>query len=202
MSPCSVWIFHSPEGRRETSVTQDGDAEVARTLGHGVADAGRVDVAVHRGPGAGEDAVCGEEGVDLAGALGRDDLHVEADIGRKTLDVAEPVDLLRGGGDAQAAGAVPGDVLAGQFLQLRVERVGVVVDLGHVVVADETRALAGRVPGGARGELALLDQHGVGPALQAQVIGQAGAHDAATDDADTRVALHGLFLLKRLMTAM
>ena len=54
--------------------------------------------------------------------------------------------------------AVPAGGLAGLRLEPRVQVVAVGVDLGQVVVGDEARALAGGVPGGARGQLALLDQ--------------------------------------------
>ena len=41
---------------------------------------------------------------------------------------------------------------------------------------------AGRVPGGALGQLVLLDQHDVGPAEPGQVVGDAAARDPAADD--------------------
>ena len=43
----------------------------------------------------------------------------------------------------------------------------------------------GGVPRGARGELVALDQHRVGPAEMAQVVGDGRADDAAADDDDT-----------------
>jgi hypothetical protein len=50
--------------------------------------------------------------------------------------------------------------------------------------------LAGGVPGRARGELRLLDQQAVAPALLGQVIEQADPHDPAADDDDPRLLAH------------
>ena len=48
----------------------------------------------------------------------------------------------------------------------------------------------GRVPGGAAGQLALVERAHVGPAAGGQVVGDAAAGDAAADDDDARLVSH------------
>ncbi len=97
--------------------------------------------------GPGKDALDLEPGVQFADAIRANDLHLETNIGRKSCNVAEPVHFLGRGGDADAAAAVPAGRMTGQRLQPGVQRIAVVMDLGHVVIADEGRALPGGVPG-------------------------------------------------------
>ena len=138
-------------GRCFTSVTRvrrcDGRPHVARALRERVAAAGGVHVTVLRGPGAREHPVDVHERVDLPDLLRVDDLAVEADELADARDVVEPLHLGRLHREPDAAAAVPAHVLPGLLLELRVESDPVVVDLRHVVVGDEARALARRVPG-------------------------------------------------------
>ena len=147
-------------------------------------------MAVLGGPGAGEDAVHVHERIDLPDLLRVDDLAVEADELADARDVVEPLHLGRLHREPDAATAVPAHVLPGLLLELRVEPDPVVVDLRHVVVGDEARTLARRVPGRARGELPLLDQQDVGPSLLGEVVEQPHSHHSPTDDDDSRVCLH------------
>jgi hypothetical protein len=62
--------------------------------------------------------------------------------------------------------------------------------LGEVQRPVEMRALAGGMPRRSRGQLPLLDQHDIGPALLHQMIEEADAHDTAAHDDDTRLRLH------------
>jgi hypothetical protein len=64
------------------------------------------------------------------------------------------------------------------------------MDFGHVERAVEMRALAGRMPGRARSELPLLDQHDVAPAFERQVIEEPDAHDTPAYDDHPRMRLH------------
>jgi hypothetical protein len=177
----------APLDVHDPGAAHDGRAHVARALGQGVAAPGRIDVPVVVGPGPGQDPLGGHERIDLIDFFRIDDLHLETDQLGHAGDVMEPFDLLMRAREADAAAAVPADVLAGQLLQLGIQAHAVIMDLGHVVVGDEVRALPGRVPGGAGGQLALLDQQTVGPAFLRQVVEQAGAHHPAADDHDPRV---------------
>ena len=68
------------------------------------------------------------------------------------------------------------------------------MDLGEIVIADEVRALAGRMPGRTRGEFAFLDQNNVSATLLSQVVEQSDSHNSAPnyDDAGmtVRAVLH------------
>ena len=90
----------------------------------------------------------------------------------------------------QAAAAMPADRVAGERFEPRIKLGAIDMHLGHVERAVEMRALAGRMPGGARGEFALFDQHDVAPAFERQMIEQADAHDAAANDNYPRMRFH------------
>ena len=64
------------------------------------------------------------------------------------------------------------------------------VDLCHVEAADEVGDQSGGMPCRPRGQLALLDQKGVGPAFMGQVVEQADPHRTATDDHALDVVAH------------
>ena len=99
-----------------------------------------------------------------------DDLHPESDIAGNALDIAEPIQLLAGCCKANSATSVPAGSLAGQLSKSRIERIAVVMNLRHAVVADETGALAGGMPGRTGGQLALFNQDAIVPSLNGQVI--------------------------------
>ena len=61
----------------------------------------------------------------------------------------------------------------------------------HVAVGPHLADQARRVPGGAAGQLALLEQQHVGDAQLGQVVGGGAAGDAAADDDDTGVGGQG-----------
>ena len=131
------------------------------------------------------------ERVDLLDLLRVDDLAVEADEPADARDMMEPLHLGRLQREPDAAAPVPAHVLSGLLFELGVEPDAVVMDLRHVVVGDEARALSGRVPGRARRDLALLHEQDVGPSLLGEVVEETDAHHAPTDDDDSRVCLHG-----------
>ena len=167
-------------------------AHLPRTLGEGEGGARRIDVAVGRGVERGLDAVEIVEGVELGDLGRREDLHGVAQGGADAHDLAEVVHLAVGVGHAQRAAAVEGDRLAGLRLDRLVELDAVAGHLGDRVVAERVGDLPGGVPGRARGQLGLLQQHAVAPAFLGQVVEQAGAHDTAADDDDPGVIdLHG-----------
>ena len=71
---------------------------------------------------------------------------------------------------------------AGLGLQLDVEVGRIFRQPRHVLRAAQLADQAGRMPGGAAGQLLALEQHDVGPAELGQVIGDRTAGDAAADD--------------------
>ena len=145
-------LFHV----RHPGAARDRRPHVARALCERVAAPGGVHVAVLGGPGAREDALHVHERIDLPDLLRVDDLAVESDELADARDVVEPLHLGRPEREPNAAAPVPAHILPGLLLELRVEPDPVVVDLRHVVVGNEARALARRVPRRARRELALL----------------------------------------------
>ena len=147
-------------------------AHHARSLGHGEGDAGRIDMAVVRRIQRCPDAVEIIKRVQLGDAPGVDDFHFVTETLAHRQRVANPVDLVRGIGDAQAAATVPGAGLAGLVLEERVQLGTVSRHLREAVVADRMRDLAGGVPGRTAGQFRLLQQQDVGFALLAEVIGE------------------------------
>ena len=83
------------------------------------------------------------------------------------------------------------DGLAGLGFEGLVEIDRVFVQLADGVAHVEERQEAGGVPGGAGGQLGLLDQDDVGPAALDEVIKRADADDSAADHHHARMALHG-----------
>ena len=164
----------------------------ARSPGHGLAQSERVGVTVVAGPGSGQHAFGGNERIELANLVNVDDFHVVTDVGGDAAQEAEPVQILLGQGETDAAAAMPTDVLTRQSFQIPVQGVAVFVNLGEIVVADQVGTLAGRVPGRTRSQLALLDQQDIAAALRRQVVEQADTHDAAADDDDLSLLIHGI----------
>ena len=136
----------------------DARAHVARALAHGIADAGRVDVAVVQRPGPRQHAVQVDPRIELTNLGGIDNLAVETHQLGDAGNMVKPVHLGLVQGEADSAAAVPAYVLAGQCLQLGVQAIAVVVDFRHVVIGDKARALSRCMPGRARRQLAFLDQ--------------------------------------------
>ena len=166
-------------------VSHNLDAHVGRTPGHRIGQAGRVSVAVVHRPGASNHALNIVKRIELFNLSGVDDLHAEADVIRDAFHRVEPIEISLLARNADTARGVPTHILTGLFLERGIQPITVVMDLGEVVVADEAGALPGRVPGRARGQLALLNQHDVGLAFLSEVIRERHAHDAAPDNHDT-----------------
>jgi hypothetical protein len=173
-------------------VAQDRDAEVARALRERVADPGRIAMAVVLRPRRRDHPVGRQVRVQALDLVDPDDVHPEADVPRVPEDALQPRELVRVAREPQTAAPVPADVLPGQGLEPGIELIAVGVDLREVVAAGDARALAGGVPGGTGGQLVLLDDDRVGQAFEREVIGEAGTHDAATDDDDLCVCFHAM----------
>ncbi len=125
-----------------------------------------------------------DERVHFRRFVDRDDFEVHAEIAAARLRHLQPVEPLLRAGEVEAAGDVHAAGDAGDRLDLLVEVDRVLLQLGDVGVAVQRVHAAGGVPGRAGGELGALDQHEVVPAALGQVIGDAGADDAAADDDD------------------
>ena len=166
--------------------------QLASTLRQGIGGTGGVGPAVVRRPQRGLDVVdVLHERIELANFVSADDLVLDTEPIQLGADLTVPEHVLVGDCEPQGTAAVPARRQSGLLLDRRVERDGLLVDLGHVEVTDEIRHETGGMPGRARSELALLDQDRVRtPALVGEVVQQADPHCAAADDHDTRVASH------------
>ena len=172
----------------------DLGAELAGAGRHGVGDVGRRDMAVGHGEEGRLDAEGFEVGMVGADLVGAHDVGFVAGELRDAVDIFEPVHLLVRQGEADAAAAMPAHRLAGQRLEPGIELGAVDMHLRHVERAVEMRALAGRMPGRARGQFALLDEDDVAPAFERQMVEEAGPHDPAADDHHPRMGLHHALL--------
>ena len=173
-------------------VPDDLRTQLASTLRQGIGGTGGVGPAVVRRPQRGLDVVdVLHERIELANFVSADDLVLDTEPIQLGADLTVPEHVLVGDCEPQGTAAVPARRQSGLLLDRRVERDGLLVDLGHVEVTDEIRHETGGMPGRARSELALLDQDRVRtPALVGEVVEQADPHGAAADDHDTRVASH------------
>ena len=127
-------------------------------------------------------------GAMLRGLVGRDELELDAEALRARHLALGQLQALRRLEHVEAAALLPAGGKAGLRFERRVELDAVPAHARRVArrarLADESRG----VPGGAAGELALLEQHDVGDAELGEVIGGRGAGDAAADDDDLRVS--------------
>ena len=166
-------------------VAHNLDAHVGRAPGHRIGQAGWVGMAVVHRPGAGNHALNIVKRIELFNFGWVDDLHAEADVICDALHGVEPIEISLLARDANTARGVPTHILAGLFLEGGIQPITVVVNLGEVVITDQAGALPSRVPGRARGQFALLDQHHIAFAFLGKVIRECHPHDAAPDNHDT-----------------
>ena len=124
--------------------------------------------------------------------IGTNDFALIARKARHAINILEPVQFLVRGSKPQAAAAVPGYGLSRELFQLWIKLGAIEMHLGHVERAIELRALARRVPSGARSQFTLFDEHNIAPAFQRQVIKQANAHHAATNHNHPCMGLHSI----------
>ena len=160
----------------------DRDAAVARAAGQREGQVGRVGPAVAGQPDGPGQVVDAEHGVALAGLPRADQLALQLvglGGGGRALQLGQAI---LGAGHGHAAAAAEPGGQAGLGLQPVVQLGGVLDQAGAVLRGAQLADQAGRVPGAAAGQLALLEQEHVGPAHVGQVVGDAGADHAATDD--------------------
>ena len=150
----------------------------------GAGDAGRVDVALDVVVQRADEVLRVEEREEVLRLLRADHLELHPEVAAAGDGHPEEVHPGLVAGEHQPAGQVDRAVLAGFLLDLLVQLDRVLLEPRHVRVAVEGVHAAGRVPRGAGGQLAPLEQDDVGPAGLRQVIQHAGADDAPTDDDD------------------
>ena len=162
----------------------DGDALVAGAAGQRGGQVGRVGPAVAGQPDRPFEVVVAQDRVELFRLLRADQLALELvglGGGRGPPQLGHPV---LGASDGDAAAAPEAGAQAGLCLEPLVQLAGVLHQPGAVLRGPQLADQAGRVPGGAAGQLPLLEQQHVGPAQLGQVVGDAGADHAAPDDDD------------------
>ena len=191
--PCTGW---QQVDIGNTGVALDRRAHGARTGGERVATSSRIDMTVHGRVRATDDTIglnIWKQALDFRGV---DDFHIEADNWCEAGDVAEPVSFSLVEREADATLAMPADVLSRHFLQLWIERIPVVVNLGHRIVANEAWTKTSGMPGGARGQLSLFDQDAIRPAFFGEIIKKPAAHHAAADDYNACLRNHDCSALR------
>ena len=158
---------------------------LARALGHGLGQLGRVNIAVQRIPHAAQDVVGFHEGVVLEQLVRRADIHLQALItahARDALEFLHPLFRVR-----QTQG--PRDVVIHGIVHILAQRA---VHLGRIALHVHDRPGPGKVghiasgmPGGPGGQLVLFQQDAVGPTGLGQMVERRGADDTAADNDHT-----------------
>jgi len=199
--PRSARPGRDPDGGH-LGVLEDPGAAGARALGQGHGGVDRVGLAVVGQEDGADHVLDVQQRIEVARLGGRDHLHLEAGHARHGGTALQLLETLGGGGDAQAAVLLEAGGLAGLRLEAAVEPGRVDRQLDQVEGRAQLADQAGRVPGGAAGELLALQHHHLRPAELGQVIGDRAADDAAADDDHPRclgkLIRHGLPPLLRL----
>ncbi len=112
-------------------------------------------------------------------------------------DMAKLIHAVGGMRQANRAGDVIGDRLAGFLRELCVKLRRYPLQCHDRRIGGEIRAVAGGVPGGTGGQLVALQQHAVGPTQAREVIQRAAADNAATDHHRAGVGMHRAYRCAR-----
>src|SRR5271165_2359582 len=160
------------------------NAHVAGAPGQRGGQVGRVGPAVAGQPDRPGQVVHGHDRVELAGPLRADQLAFQLVGLGGGGGPPKLCHAVGGTGNGDAAAAPEAGAQAGLRLQPGVQLGGVLDQAGAVLRGAQLADQAGRVPGGAAGQLPLLEQEHVGPAQLGEVVADAGADHAATDDHD------------------
>jgi len=168
-------------------VLDEGGAALARAFRQGQRGVDRIRPPVPRDPHGAGQVVGAHQRPEAAGVARRDHLDLDAEaLGhrRATLQLDQP--LLRPR-DADAARAPESRGLSRLRFELLVEHGAVAREAGEVVAGAELADEARRMPRGAAGEVATLEEHDVAPPELRQVIRDAASDDPASDDDGARV---------------
>ena len=194
MAPAAVPMRHSPAAVRAILMTgsapMNRGAGGARSRRQGLGHLAGIDVAVVGIPQAAEQVVGLQERMARAHLVRRQDLEGEALGVRHADDVTELFHALPGVGEADAATRAVIDRAVDLCRQPAIQPVAVALQLHDVPRGREVRAVAGGMPGRARGQLVTLEQHRVAPAHAGQVVQHAAADDAAADHHHARMRFH------------
>ena len=168
------------------------DARSARTGAGGerLRRVGRDHAAVVRNPDAAFEIVDAAEGPAATDLVAIHDVRLDPRVAAERDGPAELRHARRAPGDAEAAHLLPVRAHAGLGLEPRVQVGAVADEPRHRARAAQTADEPGGVPGRAARELLALEQDDVAPAELDEVIGDAAAGDAATDDDDAGLG-HG-----------
>ena len=172
--------------RRDLGVLAHLGAAHARTAGDRLRHRRRIDVAVGRQERRRLDVGRAHQREQLLRLLGADDVHRQTErLGhrRQPAQLHRPLGRAR---QAQAAGLVPVDGLAGLGLEPAVHLDRLLEHPGGVARRAQLSDQPGGVPRRAVGELVLLEDHDVALAVLRQPVGDRAAEDPAADDDDAR----------------
>ena len=150
----------------------------------------RIEVALHRIPYRPQDSARVHDRAKIADLLRADQPRVEPER-RVSSDFApQQIEALPGRGHIEPAGIVEADILAGQELELAIEPDGVGLQPCHGGVGVQGVDGSRRMPARAGGQVLALAEDHVLPAATCQMIENAAADDAATDDHDLTMRFH------------
>ena len=172
----------------DVGVLADRRPGIARAASEGLRDVGRVGLPVSGQERRAHDIVHRHEWPQLLGLARREQVHLQAERGRRRRLALHLVPPLLVAGEAQAAVHLPARRQPGLGLELLVQGDGVAEQLGDVRARAQLADEAGRMERGTRRELVPLDEHRVGPAEAGQVVGGGAPDDAAADDHRSRLA--------------
>ena len=182
---------HGPLDGRHLGAAMDLRPPVAGAAGEGLGEVGGLNVAVLGVEDGADEAVRVAERPDRLDFVRGQELDADPDGARDPRIepvLVHPAAVRR---EADVADRPEPDILPRLALELRVEPHRVLVDLPDAVAHVEQGEEPRRVPGGAGGELRALAKDHVRPALAGEVVERRDAEDAAADDDDPGMGLHG-----------
>ena len=170
-------------GRAEAD---DLRAQVARTLRQCLGQLRRIDVAVIRIVKAAGQIVGLQKRIAVLQTGHGDHRDIQALVlahADNPFELHHPVARM---GKAQRAGDVVVHRIVDPLAQVAIKFRRIALHVHDRPACREGRHIAGGVPGRARGQLVLFQQHAIGPALERQMVEAGSADGAAADDDDTR----------------
>ena len=159
----------------------DGAAH-AGALGQGEGQIGRVGLAVGGQPDGADEVVDPHDRIVLQRLFGGEQFAFHVERGGAGRGAAQLRHAVLGARHGNPAAPLVACRKSGFPFEFGVELGGVLHESGEALRGPQLSDQPGRVPGGARGELALFEQHDVGDAEFGEVVGDAGADHPTADD--------------------